>query len=335
MNTDHDFDGLYDLRDLQDSDAWFTDAAARSLGASDPLSPSVIAMLERLDRELASLAPVDRGTITALITGLNEPPLESPVAHRPPRRAARHARRNLIVVGVTGVLLVAAGGVAAASPGSFFYPVREAAFGGAQEHAVPESLADVESELDRIEVRIGEAQQAGGITESARTALARRIGTIHPILERASGDQADALRTRWTRDDLVLISLPHLGDQPPPLTPTLAPTPPPDGTVSAEPTPSTTPSASHDGGATPASPRAHPSQSPQPHGSHSAATPGAGHDSPAATPTPSASHSHDDGENPTSTPTPERTKSPKPTPTSTAGSGTGGSGTGGTQGKND
>jgi hypothetical protein len=332
MTTDHDFDGLYDLRDLQDSDAWFTDAAARSLGTSDPLSPSVVAMLERLDRELASLAPLDRGTVTALITGLNEPPVEARTTRRS-ARVARHARRNLVVVGVTGALLVAAGGVAAASPGSFFYPVREAAFGSADEQSAPEDLSDVESELNRIEVRIAEAQQAGGISESSRTALARRMGAIHPVVERASGDRADALRERWTRDDLVLIALPHLDVAAPPAT--TAPAPTPDGSTAPAPAPapSTTPSASHDGGSGQSSPRTHPSAPADPQSSHSTEPKGDGHESKAPTPKPSASH-HEGDHHPTSTPTPEHTRTPKPTPTSTGGAGTG-TGTGTGQGKDD
>jgi hypothetical protein len=331
MNTDHDFDGLYDLRDLQDSDAWFTDAAARSLGTTDPLSPSVIAMLERLDRELASLAPLDRGTVTALITGLNEPPLEVRPSRPASTGAARRVRRNLIVVGVTGALLVAAGGVAAASPGSLFYPVREATLGAADEHAAPEDLSVAESELNRIEVRIGEAQQAGGISESARTELARRMGAIHPIVERASGEQADALRERWTRDDLVLIALPHLTvTEAPPATataPATSPAPAPDSSTAPAPTP-TTPS--RDGGGTPPTPRTHPSTPPAPHPTSPS---GGGHESSAPTPEPSPSSSHGDGEHQSSPPpAPDHTKSPKPTPTSTP---TSGSGTGTGTSKND
>jgi hypothetical protein len=333
MTADHDYDGLYDLRDLQDSDAWFTDAAARSLGTADPLSPSVIAMLERLDRELASLAPVDRGTVTALISGLTTP-IEKRASRGSGHTAARHVRRNLVVVGVTGALLVGVGGVAAASPGSFFYPVREATL-GASERTTPVDLSDVESELNRIEVRIAEAQQAGGITESSRTALARRMGVIHPIVERASGEEADALRARWTRDDLVLIALPHLDAPPaaPAADPTTAATP--DDTVSAEPAPSATPDAPRDTPSAPTPPR--PSSRPEPGSSQSPRPSGNDHETAPPSPKPSPSRSHDDGDH-SESPQPDRTKTPKPSPTSTGGStsdsGTG-TGSGSGQSKND
>lgn len=338
MTTDHDFDGLYDLRDLQDSDAWFTDAASRSLGTSDPLSPSVVAMLERLDRELSSLAPLDRSTVTALITGLNEPRPTTRAERRTGRGAARHARRNLVVVGVTGALLVAAGGVAAASPGSFLYPVREATLGSVQEQPVPEDLSGAASELNRIEVRIGDAQLAGGITESARTALVRRMGDVHAALEQATGDQADALRARWTRDDLVLVALPHLDAPAPATTTSPAPAPTPDTSASTRPTPTASPR-QDPGPVTTPSPRS--SGQPAPQSSHSSGSEGDGHTSP--TPTPSPTRTHEGGDHsPDPTPTSEHSHTPKPSPTPTTGgsdgSGTGstaGSGTGSTQGKND
>jgi hypothetical protein len=319
MTADHDFDGLYDLRDLQDSDAWFSDAASRRLASNDPLSPAVVAMLDRLDRELNSLPPVDRTTVTALIGALSSPgPAHSSGAHLP-QWAARHARRNVIVASVAGAMLVAAGGVAAASPGSFLYPVRQVAL-GAPPTTAPVDLSGVESELNRIEVRIAEAQQLGGITESSRTALTQRMAAIHEVLDHANGDQVATLTARWTRDDLVLITLPRLGgDTPTPSTVDTSTSP--DATPTPSLTTSPTPSADDAPGGPVAQPTSGPvtRHSPTPRHSHSPQptprTSDPGHH-PSSDPTPTASPTESgDGGDPHPTTPPDKTKTPKPSPT--------------------
>ncbi|MBI1378509.1 MAG: hypothetical protein GC157_13645 [Frankiales bacterium] len=221
MTTDHDSADVFDLRELAESDAWFDAAASGALGPADPLGPAVGSMLGQLERELAALAPVDGATVTALLDAFQEgvreqaaasadtgEPAAERAARRPRRTPVQRLRRHLLVAGTATALVVAASGVAAAAPGSFLFPLHEVVFGGAAaDGAAGVDLAMIEHQLDVVEVRIVEAQQAGGVADDVRGTIVRRLGVLHPIVEAVPGDAGDALRSRWQRDYLVVIAL--------------------------------------------------------------------------------------------------------------------------------
>ena len=211
MSLDHAFDDLYDLDDLLSSDAWFDSAAAGRLDDNDPLGHTVNALLGRLDREVANLAPLEPATEAAVLTSLRERTnaVSTPATRH--RQGRNHVSRSIIVLGITTTLITGIAGVAAASPGSWLYPVRQVATGQSGS-STPEDLATAAHILDLVEVDIEAAQRAGGIDDVTRRDLAARLGVIHDVVESGGGEVADGLLSRWNRDDLVLIALPRIGD---------------------------------------------------------------------------------------------------------------------------
>jgi hypothetical protein len=220
MNEDPALDDLYDLRDLRESEAWLHAAGRGALDQDDQLGTGFRALLRGLDHEVALLAPLPESVEIALFEALSgravpagHPTPESRPAAR--SRGGRQVRRGVLVAGVTATLVAGVAGVAAASPGSWLYPVRQTVLGQSAS-ATPDELDAASHVLDLIESDITAAQDAGGIRDATREDLATRLGEIHAVIEAGSGDAADALRDRWTRDDLVLIALPRLADAQPP-----------------------------------------------------------------------------------------------------------------------
>lgn len=240
----------------------------------------------------------------------------------PAPRRGRLVGRHVAVVGVTGLLLAAATGVAAASPGSALYPIRQASV-GAKSVASPDEVAAASTDLQHIEIGIAAAQRVGHIERTSWAFFEARLASVHDVVLSAPDDVGLSLRARWTRDAAALMVLTVPGTDPGQgpdsnsgTSPSGAPSMPPSTDPTTEPTEAPTPAPSAqptDSPTTSSGPRPEPSTSQRP-------TPVV---PPTRHPEPTPSGSPDDSTEkpkPTTTPTPsgsspDPTHSATPTPT--------------------